>query len=110
MTGGRTMQSTGLTKWEVWAPPGQWVDWFTGVIHTGPISVRRNYTETEFPLLVRAGAIIPMKTLEASKQIAPDRLRLEVVWVQGASGSSSVYEDNGGDLSYQKGIYSLTNF
>ena len=104
-------QSTGVTEWPLWVPPGRWAHWFTGELHTGPTTLRGyNYTETEIPLLVRAGAIIPMKTLDAAKDVAPDRLRLEVVWAPGATGNSSVYEDSGEGLGYQTGEFCLTHF
>ena len=28
--------STGETEWPLWVPPGQWVEWFGGTLHTGP--------------------------------------------------------------------------
>ena len=100
-------------------PPGRWVEWFGGAVHSGPALFRRNYTQDEIPLLVKAGAIIPMKGLEAAKQIAPERLLLEVVWVAGAAAgagtttttSGELYEDGGDDLLYQQGAayYCLTN-
>lgn len=102
--------STGETEWPLWVPPGQWVEWFSGTVHTGPKSFTRNYTQTEIPLLVRAGAIIPMKGLEAQHDIAPETLKLEVIWTSGVSSSSAeVYEDGGDSLDYHKGVYSLTN-
>ena len=101
--------STGETEWPLWVPPGQWVEWFGGAVHTGPTIIVRNYSQTEIPLLVRAGAIVPMKGLDAQKQIAPERLKLEVVWVAGVNGSGAVYEDVGDSLDYQRGVYSLTN-
>ena len=100
--------STGETEWPLWVPPGQWVEWFGGTIHTGPERFVRNYTEAEIPLLVKAGAIIPMKGLEAQHEMAPERLILEAVWVAGVNGSGTVYEDAGDSLDYQKGSFSLT--
>ena len=101
--------STGETTWPIWVPPGQWVDWWSGALHTGPLIVTRNWTEREIPLLVRAGAIIPMKGLEAQKQIAAERLILEAIWAPGVSGTAHVYEDAGDSLDYQHGVYALTN-
>ena len=103
--------STGETEWPLWVPPGKWVAWPRGgTVHTGPKTVVRNYSATEIPLLVRAGAIIPMKDLDASHEIAPERLKLEVVWAEGvANTTSEVYEDAGDSLDYQQGQFVLTN-
>ncbi len=101
--------STGQTEWPMWVPPGKWVEWFGGIIHTGPEHFVRNYSATEIPLLVKAGAIIPMKGMEAVHSIAPEQLILEAIWVDGTNGTSSVYEDAGDSLDYQTGAYVLTD-
>jgi alpha-D-xyloside xylohydrolase len=44
----------------VYLPEGEWVDWWDGAVHTGPIRVEVHAPLEEMPLFVRSGAIIPM--------------------------------------------------
>ena len=44
---------------DVYLPAGEWVDWFSGAVHSGPGVVRVHSPAHEFPLFVEAGALIP---------------------------------------------------
>ncbi len=44
----------------VLVPPGSWVDLFTGVRSPGPTRIHRRVPLDRLPLLVRAGAVLPM--------------------------------------------------
>jgi len=41
---------------------GTFISWFSGEMIAGPQNITRNFTLSEIPVYVRAGAIIPMKT------------------------------------------------
>ena len=55
-----SQNESGTLNWSIWVPPGRWVDWWTGMIHTGPMMVARDYSAEEIPLLVRLYLIIPI--------------------------------------------------
>lgn len=96
---------TQTVSWSVWVPPGLWVDWWTGDTFTGPTWTKRDYSLAETPLLVRAGAVVPMKTMADSGVLRASLLELVVAWAPGAEGSGTCYEDDGSNMQYQRGSY-----
>ena len=52
VTGGGTTPS-------VYLPPGQWIDLFTGSVVTGPTTFTRPTPDSEFPLYLRSGSVVP---------------------------------------------------
>jgi hypothetical protein len=101
--------ATGRLPWALWVPPGTWVDYWTGAVQTGPSWYQREYTVAETPLLVRAGAVVPMKTLADAHNVAARALILAVTWAgpTDQSGSGRVYEDDGSSLAYQSNAFSI---
>lgn len=58
-------------------PPGDWYDWYAGQMLTGPCRITRIETLDRFPLLVRAGRMVPMfGGAPTSNQERQDRLEL----------------------------------
>ena len=49
----------GLTKQQVWVPPGNWVEKDTHQLYSGPKVISRSFTNYEVPVFIKAGAIIP---------------------------------------------------
>lgn len=101
-------------EWPLWIPPGEtgWVDWWTGQVFQGPRSVVRTYSAAEIPLLVRGGAIVPMKAAnssEVARERAPANLILMVAWVPSMNSTAHLYEDQGDNLGYQSGEFCITN-
>jgi alpha-glucosidase (family GH31 glycosyl hydrolase) len=43
----------GVTTWPVWLPPGEWEDYFTGELHSGPVEVHRKVPIDEIPVYRR---------------------------------------------------------
>jgi len=100
------MNQNGLVEWNVWIPPGNWVEWFTGTTFTGPLVVTRSCALTDIPAYVRAGAIIPLvdfvdRPLTGGAKLIPGTLTLRVFACAGCSGSTEVYEDDGDTTLYQ---------
>eukprot|EP00658_Telonema_sp_P-2_P041518 TRINITY_DN29705_c0_g1_i2.p1 TRINITY_DN29705_c0_g1~~TRINITY_DN29705_c0_g1_i2.p1 ORF type:complete len:584 (+),score=96.53 TRINITY_DN29705_c0_g1_i2:393-2144(+) len=98
--------SDGAVRRRMWVPPGGWVDYFAGSLHTGPCWIERSYLPNEIPLLVKAGSVVPMKSLADSKNLAPKRLILSGQWAmlsEPSESSTRVYEDDGESLDYQGG-------
>ena len=91
-----------LATRELWLPPGEWCEWWSGTRLRGPAVVARRYALDEVPVFVRAGAILPMQPrMLRTGQKAVDPLVLAVF--PGDSGSARVYEDQGNSLGYQRG-------
>ena len=99
----------GSVSHSVWIPPGGagWIRWQTGELFLGPRVMMHNFTQQEIPVFVRAGAVIPMKTMEAVHDVAPAVLVLHVVLplVSASSasyaGNTTIHEDDGTTMGYQ---------
>jgi alpha-glucosidase (family GH31 glycosyl hydrolase) len=96
----------GLVEWNVWIPPGTWVEWFSGLTLSGPQIVTRGYALTDIPAFVRAGTVLPLvdykdRPLTGGAQLIPNTLTFRVFACPGCSGSTVVYEDDGDTTQYQ---------
>ena len=56
----------------VWLPVGRWVSWLGNTTHKGPVAVSQTYSQSDIPVFVRAGAVIPLKTMASVTSPAPD--------------------------------------
>eukprot|EP01046_Picozoa_sp_COSAG06_P058807 COSAG06_NODE_11942_length_1444_cov_1.823048_1_plen_196_part_10 len=65
---------TGVTHKQMWVPPGTWVEWGGELTHVGPTVLSKNYTLSEIPMLVSAGAVVPLKTMASVSAVRPDPL------------------------------------
>ncbi len=91
-----------LSTKRIWLPPGEWIEWWTGVKLTGPVVVDRSFALDEIPLYVRSGAIIPMQPeMRHTGERSVDPLILNIF--PGSKGSTRVYEDEGNSNGYQQG-------
>jgi len=113
----------GLVQLQVWIPPGQWIEWFSGLAFTGPAVVTRQFALDDIPVYVKAGAIVPLEAPEdrasligGSKEL-PSTLTFAVFASKAAThGETNVYEDDGNSTNYQndgnfawtKATYSLS--
>lgn len=98
---------SGLAKKDVWLPPGEWVEWYTGAQLQGPARLERRFTLEEVPVYVKAGAIVPMQPqMQHTGEKPVDPLILTIF--PGASGSTRVYDDEGDRLGYQADEFSWT--
>lgn len=96
----------GTSPKELWIPPGQWWDWWTGELYEGPRHVVYPAPLERCPLFVRAGGIVPMQPdmpCLGSKPADPLTVHL---WP--GNGQFALYEDDGLSLDYQAGKYTLT--
>lgn len=80
----RKAQMNGMVTWTLWVPPGEWIEWGSGVLLSGSRSppagraardvppgypagtgsfIARNYTLSEVPVFSAPGTIIPLRTL-----------------------------------------------
>lgn len=98
---------SGTAMFEVWLPPGKWVNWNTGRHHEGPVVVPQVVPLDQIPIFVRAGAIIPTGRTKGPIGGEPvDPLVLNVFPAD--AGETRVYEDDGLSSGYLKDICAWT--
>jgi alpha-D-xyloside xylohydrolase len=85
---------------------GGWRDFFTGARYEGGKSVDFDVSGYKFPLLVRAGGILPLAPVAQYVGEKPaDSLEIRVY--AGADGSFKLYDDDGVSYAYENGRFSL---
>jgi alpha-D-xyloside xylohydrolase len=84
-----------------------WHDFWTGERHAGGRQVERDYALDEFPLFVRAGAIVPMGPVVEYTGQRPDA-PWEIRIYPGADGRFTLYEDDGETYAYERGERATT--
>jgi len=94
---------------EVYLPKGEWLDFWDGTCYQGQQSIIYNAPIDKVPILVKAGAIIPMAP-DDQKFVDEKKGPLTIrIYPKGAS-TFELYEDDGVSYDYQKGVYALTTF
>ncbi len=76
-----------------WLPEGLWIDLFSGLVYDGGRTVSLHRRLDDYPVLVRAGGIVPLTgadSLRADRN--PDSL--EILVFGGADGEFVLYEDD----------------
>jgi len=97
----------GQTNRSVYLPPGRWFDWDTGVEYAGGRRWVVAAPQNRIPLLVRAGAIIPLgPDLQNTSEKPFDPLTLEVF--PSRDSSFQLYSDDGNTFGYRRGEFTLT--
>lgn len=79
----------------VWFPPGQWTDYFTGQTYTGGTTQNITTDLGSMPVFVKAGGIVPTRTDNVTNDVQNPLTKVTLTVATGASGSYSLYEDNG---------------
>ena len=92
---------------KVWLPKGQWTDFFTGLTYQGGRTVDMYRSIESFPVLAKAGALIPLAD-DAQADVAknPEAMTLRVY--PGADGAFTLYEDDSETTDYLDGVCALT--
>jgi len=97
----------GATSWPVYLPAGRWFDFWTGERHQGPGGVTLAAPLDRLPLLVRAGAILPLGPVVQHTGERPlDDVTLQI-YPEGIS-RFELYEDDGRTNAYRRGQHALT--
>jgi alpha-glucosidase (family GH31 glycosyl hydrolase) len=92
---------------QVWFPPGEWIDFFSGERIRGPRVVELSVPLARMPVFARAGAVVPSQPYRYNEaEGAPDQLVL-TAW-SGADGSFRLYEDAGDGREYRRGARAFT--
>lgn len=99
----------GYADVEVWLPEGEWYELHTGALLSGGRTVTRPFAISEYPVYVRAGAVLPMYSEEVMNLNGNDEDIIVTVF-PGGEGTSSfdLYEDNGNDKDYAE-HYAVTH-
>ena len=99
-----------VNEWNVYLPKSiGWYDFWTGKSYKGGQEIKTAATLDIIPLFVKAGSIIPMgKFIQYAGQKSEDTLEIRIY--KGANGRFDLYEDQGDNYNYEKGIYSTIDF
>jgi alpha-D-xyloside xylohydrolase len=100
----------GAVQWPVYAPTtkGGWYNFWTGVpVPSGTTEIPAPLAQ--IPLLVRAGSIIPIGPVEQYTGEKP-ATELEIRVYPGTDGDFTLYEDEGTNYNYEKGMRSTIHF
>lgn len=98
----------GYLQMRVWLPEGEWYEWHTGTLLTGGQVVERPFAIDEYPIYVKAGAVLPLYTEKVMNLSGNDEDVVVTVFPGGKDSSSfTLYEDNGNDKKYAS-EYALT--
>ena len=94
----------------VWFPSGSWYNYFTGERYTGGTDALVAADINEFPLYVRGGVPVPMQPYTPRMGTAPlTTLRVRCFpGVDGQTGRSTLYEDDGVTTAYERGLSATT--
>ena len=87
----------------------QWYDFWTNKSYKGGQTVTLETTLDRVPMFVRAGSILPLgPEMQYVGEKAWDNLEMRVY--PGADGSFTLYEDEGDNYNYERGVYSTITF
>ena len=100
---------TSFAQGTLWVPPGEWIERSSGKMFTGPQKITQDYSIGETPVLIKAGAIIPMEHSSVVGDETP-RTILEI-WPNSKADKTDykIYEDNDQGVEYQNGAHSFTS-
>ncbi|MDH7459781.1 glycoside hydrolase family 31 protein [Chitinophagaceae bacterium 26-R-25] len=94
----------------VYLPAGaDWFDFWTGEKMKGGQQISKQIPIDVIPVFVKAGSILPVA---ASKQFALEHAdsTLEMRVYEGADGEFTLYEDEGDNYNYEKGVFATITF
>ena len=85
----------------VWLPEGEWYEWHTGALLKGNQIVERSFAVDEYPIYIKAGAILPMY-LDNVMNLNGNDEEVAVTAFPGGGDTAEfkLYEDNGNDKNY----------
>ena len=87
----------------------KWFDFWTGKQYNGGQYVDISTSIAEVPMFMRAGSIIPLAPeMEYTGEKKWDNLEIRLY--PGADGNFTLYEDEGDNYNYEKGMYATIHF
>lgn len=99
----------GATSRRVYLPKGTtWTDFATGQSYAGGQTISAAAPLDTMPLFVKAGSILPYGPSVQNSAEKSDPLELRIY--RGANGTFTLYEDEGDNYNYERGIYATISF
>jgi alpha-D-xyloside xylohydrolase len=100
----------GLNECDVYLPKNTiWYDFWSGQKFDGGQSIQTKAPMEMIPLFVKAGSVLPLgKMMQYTGQLPADTLEIRVY--KGADGKFTLYEDEGDNYNYEKGLFSTIDF
>lgn len=97
-----------ISSAKIWLPEGNdWYEWNTGNLLKGGQTIERTFLLNEYPVYVKAGAIVPMYD-EKIKNLQQNSNDLILKIFPGGSSETKLYEDAGDDNNYKQSAYTFT--
>ncbi len=95
---------------DVWLPPGEWQDLWSGRIHTGPTTVRLAVPPEHLPMFARIGSILMLAPeMKHTAEIPWDPITLYIrPPTEDETVRRELYEDDGRTTAYQSGVCQRT--
>ena len=94
----------------IYLPEGEWFDYWTGESYNGKQTVEYACPKDRGgPLFVKAGAIIPRWRDDVLSAESQNNRDLIIEYYEGASGSFTLYEDDGISYGYEQSKYNRTD-
>lgn len=103
-------EATGMAGVKVWIPRGLWTDLFTGKTYEGDRVAILNRSWEDYPVLAKAGAIVPTAVWPKGSNAAGNPEELEILVFPGANGSYTLFEDDGETAAFEEGHAFFTDF
>lgn len=99
---------TNLAGTQVWLPAGRYTDVFNGRVYQGGRSYKMYRGIESFPLLAKAGAIIPLDMNDRTN-LSGNPMDMELLIYRGTN-SFTLYEDDGESRDFEKGAFATRQF
>jgi len=94
---------------QIYLPKGHWIDFWDDTLYKGQQTITYDAPIDKVPILVKAGAIIPMAP-DNQRYVDEKKSPLTIrIYPQGTS-SFVLYEDDGLSYDYANGVYATTAF
>ena len=105
-----TIDWTAEKRYDVYLPQGtKWYDYYTNQCYDGGQELSTLAPLAYAPLYVKAGSIIPLgPDVQYTNEKPWDNL--DIIVYPGANGEFTLYEDEGDNYNYEKGLYSTITF
>lgn len=100
--------SSDLGSADLWLPRGVWTDFFTGTVYKGGQKLKVYRPMEEMPLMMKAGALIPMQAHVPGSRKLGLAEQMELHIAPGGDGEFVLYEDDGETFAYKQGAYAQT--
>lgn len=99
-----------MTSRDVYLPADtRWIDFWTGEMHEGGQTIRKQANMDVIPLFVKAGSILPWgPDVQYAEEKTWDELEVRVY--PGADGTFVLYEDEADNYNYEQGQYTEIPF